>query len=100
MDLWRSSQSPCHDWYWHYPEFPNGWSPLVSDHSQASAPTRPTSYQVSAASRHQLVQSAAYPTLAEAKSAAILFAMEQRDAEEVYAEWIRFHEERRKPSDG
>lgn len=88
MSLWTYSRDPVGGWYWHHPELPNGWSPSVADHSQASAPVRETSYGISAISKHQIVQSQSFNTLEQAKRESILFAMEQRNAEEVYAEAI------------
>lgn len=88
MSLWTYSRDPCGGWYWHYPELANGWSPSVADDSQASAPARKTSYDISAIAKHQIIQSRSFDTLEEAKREAILFAMEQRNAEEVWNEAI------------
>lgn len=60
-------------------DLPNGWTALVSDDSQLRAPSPPTSYRVSASCRTEIRQMRdPFPTFAEAKSAALKFAMEQR----------------------
>lgn len=85
---WTYSRDPCGGWYWHHPELPNGWAPSISDWSQSIAPIQPTKYRISAISKHQIMQGDEFDALEQAKREAILFAMQQRDAEQVYAEAI------------
>lgn len=78
---WHPVIQPFGSWSWSTGEFPNGWSALVTDHSQSYAPKRRTEYQVATTCRWWIVSHPrAFETLAEAKDAAVDLAMGQRQA--------------------
>lgn len=93
---WQPTDCPCSVYFWHTETLPNGWAAGVSDHSQSYAPRRRTEYQAYTSCRWWLVQHPrTFETLAEAKDAAVLLAMSQRDACADPA--CRVEEERRSP---
>lgn len=78
---WQAMQTPCGGWQWSTDYFPNGWSAVVSDDSQISAPRQITRYRASACCRWWITScDRTFTTFAEAKKAAIDLAIRQLTA--------------------
>ena len=81
---WQPYIGPFGVWSWMAPELPNGWTPMVTDDSQAYAPKRATQYTAAASAKaRHITHPEVFALLEDAKAAALSLALQQskEDAE-------------------